>query len=86
MFMTFPPYVAGPLLPVVVRVNAGAAPRFASAPAAVVAPVPPCPTVRGVVRPDSDVMLELFPDVTSVEDAGIGVPLTLVLLDNANGR
>jgi hypothetical protein len=31
-------------------------------------------------------MLELFPDVTSVEDAGIGVPLTLVLLDNANGR
>jgi hypothetical protein len=41
MFMTFPPYVAGPLVPVVVRVNAGAAPRFTSAPAAVVAPVPP---------------------------------------------
>jgi hypothetical protein len=39
-----------------------------------------------VVRPDKLVMLELAPDVTSVEDAGIGVPLTLVLLDNANGR
>ncbi len=50
MFMTFPPYVAGPLVPVVVRVNAGAAPRFASAPAAVVAPVPPA-VIGTVVSP-----------------------------------
>ena len=41
---------------------AGYAPRDVRAPAADVAPVPPCPIDSAVVRPDSDVMSEFAPE------------------------
>ena len=58
-----------------VSVKAGAAPRLASAPAAVVAPVPPCPISSGLVG-------TIVPAVTVPENVPVVAetvpPLTLV--------
>lgn len=54
-------------VPVNVGEAVGAAPRFVSAAAALVAPVPPCATDSAVERPESEVILLFAPDVAIAE-------------------